>query len=121
MYQSNLAIGDEIIEALFANSATFEKKTSFSQEKYRRRKQKKYAPKVLLRRPVARSKGFCGWIHYLFYSLWLMSLATQTFLSLICLTGTGFVCNSYLGPAPYSMDIARIFNFSDEICKRYLT
>ncbi|WVY89000.1 hypothetical protein V8G54_037936 (chloroplast) [Vigna mungo] len=46
--------GNEIIEALIANSATFEKKTSFSQEKYRLKKQKKYAPKVLMRRPVAR-------------------------------------------------------------------
>uniref|UniRef100_A0A1D1Y8F8 tRNA (adenine(58)-N(1))-methyltransferase non-catalytic subunit TRM6 n=1 Tax=Anthurium amnicola TaxID=1678845 RepID=A0A1D1Y8F8_9ARAE len=47
--------GSEIIEALIANSSTFEKKTVFSQEKYRLRKQKKYAPKVLLRRPFARS------------------------------------------------------------------
>ncbi|KAG6776563.1 hypothetical protein POTOM_020081 [Populus tomentosa] len=49
------AKGDEIIEALIANSATFEKKTAFSQEKYRIKKQKKYAPRVLLRRPSARS------------------------------------------------------------------
>ncbi|KAM3337664.1 hypothetical protein P3S68_031989 [Capsicum galapagoense] len=38
------AKGDEIVEALIANSATFEKKTLFSQEKYRVKKQKKYAP-----------------------------------------------------------------------------
>ncbi|KDO84842.1 hypothetical protein CISIN_1g0129782mg, partial [Citrus sinensis] len=49
------ATGEEIVEALIANSATFEKKTSFSQEKYKLKKQKKYAPKVLLRRPFARS------------------------------------------------------------------
>ncbi|CAN1818112.1 hypothetical protein LINPERHAP1_LOCUS28270 [Linum perenne] len=49
------AKGDEIIEALIANSATFGKKTSFSQEKYRLKKQKKYAPTVLLRRPFTRS------------------------------------------------------------------
>ncbi|GAY36316.1 hypothetical protein CUMW_279550, partial [Citrus unshiu] len=48
------ATGEEIVEALIANSATFEKKTSFSQEKYKLKKQKKYAPKVLLRRPFAR-------------------------------------------------------------------
>ncbi|KAK7275207.1 hypothetical protein RIF29_16316 [Crotalaria pallida] len=36
------------------------------------------------------------------------------------LGGIGFVCNSYLGKSPYSMDIVRIFNFSDEICKRIL-
>ncbi|KAF9618454.1 hypothetical protein IFM89_001177 [Coptis chinensis] len=49
------ATGDQIVEALIANSSTFEKKTLFSQEKYRIRKQKKYAPRVLLRRPFARS------------------------------------------------------------------
>ncbi|PIA55511.1 hypothetical protein AQUCO_00700065v1 [Aquilegia coerulea] len=49
------ATGDEIVEALIANSSTFEKKTSFSQEKYRIKKQKKYAPRVLLRRPFSRS------------------------------------------------------------------
>ncbi|PHT33073.1 hypothetical protein CQW23_29410 [Capsicum baccatum] len=48
------AKGDEIVEALIANSATFEKKTLFSQERYRVKKQKKYAPRVLLRRPFAR-------------------------------------------------------------------
>uniref|UniRef100_A0A5B7CBV9 tRNA (adenine(58)-N(1))-methyltransferase non-catalytic subunit TRM6 n=1 Tax=Davidia involucrata TaxID=16924 RepID=A0A5B7CBV9_DAVIN len=49
------ATGDELVEALIANSATFDKKTSFSQEKYKLKKQKKYAPRVLLRRPFARS------------------------------------------------------------------
>ncbi|KAK6256872.1 hypothetical protein QUC31_000331, partial [Theobroma cacao] len=48
------ATGNEIVEALIANSATFEKKTQFSQEKYRLKKQKKYAPRVLLRRPFSR-------------------------------------------------------------------
>ncbi|KAL9246237.1 hypothetical protein vseg_019799 [Gypsophila vaccaria] len=49
------ATGEQIVEALIANSATFDKKTLFSQEKYRLRKQKKYAPKVLVRRPFVRS------------------------------------------------------------------
>ncbi|WZY82425.1 hypothetical protein YC2023_028809 [Brassica napus] len=49
------AKGDEIIEALIANSKTFDKKFQLSQEKYKLKKQKKYAPKVLLRRPFARS------------------------------------------------------------------
>ncbi|KAL2635532.1 hypothetical protein R1flu_007011 [Riccia fluitans] len=47
--------GREIIEALVANSASFETKTAFSQEKYMKKKQKKYAPRVLMRRPSARS------------------------------------------------------------------
>ncbi|KAK4275118.1 hypothetical protein QN277_018253 [Acacia crassicarpa] len=140
--KSQGARGDEIIEALIANSATFEKKTSFSQEKYRLRKQKKYAPKVLLRRPVARSiceayfRKYPAKIRFLrmdTLSL-LLSMANVSCHSDILvvdmvgglltgsvaerLGGTGFVCNSYLGTAPYSMDIVRIFNFSDEICKR---
>ncbi|KAK2434790.1 tRNA (adenine(58)-N(1))-methyltransferase non-catalytic subunit trm6 [Trifolium repens] len=137
------AKGNEIIEALIANSATFDKKTSFSQEKYRLKKQKKYAPKVILRRPVARSiceayfKKYplkIGFLRVDTLSL-LLSMANVSSNSDILvvdmvgglltgavaerLGGTGFVCNSYPGPgqAP-SMDIVRIFNLSDEICKR---
>ncbi|KAL4305136.1 hypothetical protein HN51_038657 [Arachis hypogaea] len=136
--------GNEIIEALIANSATYEKKTAFSQEKYRRKKQKKYAPKVLMRRPVARSiceayfkkyPSKIGFLRVDTLSL-LLSMANVSAISDILvvdmisglltgavaerLGGTGFVCNSYLGQSPYSMDIVRIFNFSDEICKRIL-
>ncbi|KAL0459180.1 UNVERIFIED_CONTAM: hypothetical protein Slati_0545200 [Sesamum latifolium] len=38
------ATGDEIVEALIANSATFEKKTAFSQEKYRIKSRKNMHP-----------------------------------------------------------------------------
>ncbi|QCD98800.1 hypothetical protein DEO72_LG7g77 [Vigna unguiculata] len=138
------ARGNEIIEALIANSATFEKKTAFSQEKYRLKKQKKYAPKVLMRRPVARSiceayfkkyPSKIGFLRVDTLSL-LLSMANVSSNSDILvvdmigglltgavaerLGGTGFVCNSYFGQAPYSMDIVRIFNLSDEICKRIL-
>ncbi|KAH1214667.1 tRNA (adenine(58)-N(1))-methyltransferase non-catalytic subunit trm6 [Glycine max] len=134
--------GNEIIEALIANSVTFEKKTSFSQEKYRLKKQKKYAPKVLMRRPVARSiceayfkkyPSKIGFLRVDTLSL-LLSMGNVSSNSDILvvdmigglltgavaerLGGTGFVCNSYSGQAPYSMDIVRIFNLSDEICKR---
>ncbi|MED6132461.1 hypothetical protein PIB30_019257 [Stylosanthes scabra] len=134
--------GNEIIEALIANSATYDKKTAFSQEKYRRKKQKKYAPKVLMRRPVARSiceayfkkyPSKIGFLRVDTLSL-LLSMANVSANSDILvvdmisglltgavaerLGGTGLVCNSYLGQSPYSMDIVRIFNFSDEICKR---
>ncbi|XP_050888369.1 uncharacterized protein LOC127093475 isoform X4 [Lathyrus oleraceus] len=136
------AKGNEIIEALIANSATFDKKTSFSQEKYRLKKQKKYAPRVLIRRPVARSiceayfKKYplkIGFLRVDTLSL-LLSMANVSSNSDILvvdmvgglltgavaerLGGTGFVCNSYLGQTPHSMDIVRIFNLSDEICKR---
>ncbi|KAG4955197.1 hypothetical protein JHK87_040791 [Glycine soja] len=134
--------GNEIIEALIANSVTFEKKTSFSQEKYRLKKQKKYAPKVLMRRPVARSIceayfkkypskiGFL-WVDTLSLLLSMGNVSSNSDILVVDmigglltgavaerLGGTGFVCNSYSGQAPYSMDIVRIFNLSDEICKR---
>ncbi|KAJ7963793.1 tRNA (adenine(58)-N(1))-methyltransferase non-catalytic subunit TRM6 [Quillaja saponaria] len=140
--RSQGARGDEIIEALIANSTTFEKKTSFSQEKYRVRKQKKYAPKVLLRRPVARSiceayfkkyPARIGFLRVDTLSL-LLSMANVSANSDVLvvdmigglltgsvaerLGGAGYVCNTYQGDAPYSMDIVRIFNFSNEICKR---
>ncbi|KAK9270304.1 hypothetical protein L1049_025882 [Liquidambar formosana] len=136
------ATGDEIVEALIANSATFEKKTLFSQEKYKLRKQKKYAPRVLLRRPFARSiceayfkkyPARIGFMRVDTLSL-LLSMANVTANSDILIVdmvggiltgavaerlgGTGYVCNTYLGTAPYPMDIVRIFNFSNEICKR---
>ncbi|KAK6938951.1 tRNA (adenine(58)-N(1))-methyltransferase non-catalytic subunit TRM6, partial [Dillenia turbinata] len=138
------AKGDEIVEALIANSATFEKKTAFSQEKYRLRKQKKYAPRVLLRRPFARSiceayfkkyPARIGFLRIDALSL-LLSLANVTAHSDILvvdmvgglvtgavaerLGGSGYVCNTYLGATPSNIDIVRIFNLSEEICKRIL-
>ncbi|KAJ6392281.1 hypothetical protein OIU77_026102 [Salix suchowensis] len=135
--------GDEIIEALIANSATYEKKTAFSQEKYRIKKQKKYAPRVLLRRPSARSiceayfKKYphrIGFLRVDALSL-LLSLANVTANSDILLVdmvgglltgavaerlgaGTGYVCNTYLGSSPYPVDMVRTFNFDNEICQR---
>ncbi|XXG40270.1 hypothetical protein AAC387_Pa01g1032 [Persea americana] len=138
------ATGDQIIEALIANSSTFEKKTLFSQEKYRLRKQKKYAPRVLLRRPFARSiceayfkkhPARIGFMRVDALSL-LLSLANVSAYSdaLVVdmvggvvtgsvaerLGGTGHVCNTYFGVTPYPMDIVRIFNFNDQICGRIM-
>ncbi|XP_048332390.2 uncharacterized protein LOC107408411 isoform X2 [Ziziphus jujuba] len=135
------ATGDEIVEALIANSSTFEKKTLFSQEKYRIKKQKKYAPKVLLRRPFARSiceayfkkyPSRIGFLRVDALSL-LLSMANVSANSDVLLVdmlgglltgavaerlgGVGSVCNTYLGSTPYPMDIVRIFNFNNEICK----
>lgn len=136
------ATGEEIVEALIANSATFEKKTSFSQEKYKLKKQKKYAPKVLLRRPFARSiceayfkknPARIGFLRVDTLSL-LLSMGNVAANSDVLvvdmagglltgavaerLGGTGYVCNTCIGDSPYPMDIVRIFNFSNEICKR---
>lgn len=136
------ATGDEIIEALVTNSSTFEKKTSFSQEKYLLKKQKKYSPRVLLRRPTARS--ICeayfkkrpeqiGFLRIDTLSL-LLSMANVTSNSDVLvvdmiggiltgavaerLGGNGYVCNTYLGGSPYPVDIVRMFNFGNEICER---
>ncbi|CAI9270485.1 unnamed protein product [Lactuca saligna] len=136
------ASGNAIVEALIANSATFENKTSFSQEKYRLKKQKKYAPKVLLRRPFARSicdtyfkkyPARIGFLRVDTLSL-LLSFANVSAHSDVLvvdmigglitgavaerLGGTGYVCNTYRGDSPYSIEIVRIFNFNDEINKR---
>ncbi|KAI3724455.1 hypothetical protein L2E82_36233 [Cichorium intybus] len=136
------ASGNDIVEALIANSATFENKTSFSQEKYRLKKQKKYAPKVLLRRPFARSicdtyfkkyPARIGFLRVDTLSL-ILSFSNVTANSDVLvvdmiggmitgavaerLGGTGYVCNTYRGDSPYSIEIVRIFNFNDEINKR---
>ncbi|KAJ7529703.1 hypothetical protein O6H91_15G062800 [Diphasiastrum complanatum] len=49
------ASGTKIVEALIANSASFQNKTTLSQEKYKRKKQKKHAPRIVVRCPSARS------------------------------------------------------------------
>ncbi|CAI9116920.1 OLC1v1018212C1 [Oldenlandia corymbosa var. corymbosa] len=139
------AKGAEIIEALISNSATFDKKTAFSQEKYRLKKQKKYSPRVLLRRPVTRS--ICeayfkkrpeqiGFLRMDTLAL-LLSLANVTSHSDVLvvdmvgglvtgaiaerLGGKGYVCNAYHGSTPYSVDIVRMFNFGKEICERIVS
>ncbi|CAN1323054.1 tRNA (adenine(58)-N(1))-methyltransferase non-catalytic subunit trm6 [Linum perenne] len=109
------AKGDEIIEALIANSATFGKKTSFSQEKYRLKKQKKYAPRVLLRRPFTRRFLRVDTLSLL---LSLANIGGNSDVLVVDMVGglvtgavaerlggTGCVCNTYLGSAPYSMEI----------------
>ncbi|GJZ13791.1 tRNA (adenine(58)-N(1))-methyltransferase non-catalytic subunit TRM6 [Tanacetum coccineum] len=136
------ASGNDIVEALIANSATFENKTAFSQEKYRLKKQKKYAPKILLRRPFARSicdtyfkkyPNKTGFLRVDTLSL-LLSMANVSANSDILvvdmiggiitgavaerLGGTGYVCNTYRGDSPHSTEITRLFNFGDEINKR---
>ncbi|KAJ0964185.1 hypothetical protein J5N97_029307 [Dioscorea zingiberensis] len=136
------ATGNEIVEALIANSSTFGMKTVFSQEKYKRKKQKKYAPKVLLRRPFTRSiceayfKKYptrIGFLRIDALSL-LLSLANISAYSDVLLVdmvgglltgavaerlgGTGYICNTYFGGTSYPLDIARIFNFSSEFDSR---
>ncbi|KAF3613886.1 putative tRNA (adenine(58)-N(1))-methyltransferase non-catalytic subunit trm6-like isoform X2 [Capsicum annuum] len=122
------AKGDEIVEALIANSATFEKKTLFSQEKYRVKKQKKYAPRVLLRRPFARRFMRVDALSLLLCLGNVTANADVLEVEMVGgiltgaiaerLGGTGYVCNTYRGSSPYPVDITRMFNLSDGICKR---
>nr|CAB3487947.1 unnamed protein product [Digitaria exilis] len=136
------ATGDEIVEALIANSSTFGKKTVFSQEKYKLKKQKKYAPKVLLRRPSTRSicetyfkksPSRIGFMRVDTLSL-LLSMANIGAYSDVLvvdmvggliagavaerLGGTGYVCSTYLGSAPSSIDIIRMYNLSSDTVSR---
>ncbi|CAN6979174.1 unnamed protein product [Brassica oleracea var. botrytis] len=136
------AKGDEIIEALIANSKTFDKKFQLSQDKYKLKKQKKYAPKVLLRRPFARSiceayfkkyPARIGFIRVDALSL-LLTMANVTAYSDVLvvdmvgglvtgavaerLGGTGFVCNTYKGDSPSSVDMVKMFNFTDKVKER---
>ncbi|KAG2332075.1 hypothetical protein Bca52824_003255 [Brassica carinata] len=136
------AKGEEIIEALIANSKTFDKKFQLSQEKYLLKKQKKYAPKVLLRRPFARSiceayfkkyPARIGFIRVDALSL-LLTMANVTAYSDVLvvdmvgglitgavaerLGGTGYVCNTYKGNSPSCVDMVRMFNFTDKVKER---
>ncbi|KAK4752789.1 hypothetical protein SAY87_021587 [Trapa incisa] len=136
------ATGEEIIEALIANSSTFEKKTTFSQEKYRIKKQKKYAPRVLVRKPVTRTiceayfkkypnRTGCLRVDALSLLLSMGNVAAHSDILVVDMVGglltgavaerlggSGYVCNTQIGAKPYSMDIVRMFNFNDDICTR---
>ncbi|XP_023639619.1 tRNA (adenine(58)-N(1))-methyltransferase non-catalytic subunit trm6 isoform X2 [Capsella rubella] len=136
------AKGDEIIEALIANSKTFDKKFQLSQEKYKLKKQKKYAPKLLLRRPFSRSiceayfkkyPARIGFLRVDALSL-LLTMANITAYSDVLvvdmvgglvtgavaerLGGTGYVCSTYKGSSPYPVEMVRMFNFSDKVIER---
>ncbi|CAD6341309.1 unnamed protein product [Miscanthus lutarioriparius] len=123
------ATGDEIVEALIANSSTFGKKTVFSQEKYKLKKQKKYAPKVLLRRPSARSicetyfkksPAHIGFMRVDTLSLLLSMANIGLVVGAVAerLGGTGYVCSTYLGSAPCCIDIIRMYNLSSDMVSR---
>ncbi|KAL1195088.1 hypothetical protein V5N11_032224 [Cardamine amara subsp. amara] len=136
------AKGDEIIEALIANSKTFDKKFQLSQEKYKLKKQKKYAPKLLLRRPFARSiceayfkkyPARIGFLRVDALSLLLTMANVIAYSDVLVvdmvgglvtgaaaerLGGTGYVCNTYKGSSPYSVEMVRMFNFSENVIER---
>jgi tRNA (adenine-N(1)-)-methyltransferase non-catalytic subunit len=49
-----LQAGDDIIDALCKSSATYDTKTEYAQDKYKKRKARKYLVLVTVRRPTAR-------------------------------------------------------------------
>ncbi|KAM7257060.1 hypothetical protein ACFE04_012801 [Oxalis oulophora] len=129
--RSEGATGNEIVEALIANSATFDKKTQFSQEKYKLKKQKKYAPKVLLRRPFARRFMRVDTLSLLLSMANVTPNSDVLVLDMVGglvtgavaerLGGLGHVCNAYFGTTPHPMEIVRTFNLSSEVCIRILS
>ncbi|XP_062225106.1 uncharacterized protein LOC133923845 isoform X2 [Phragmites australis] len=122
------ASGDEIVEALIANSSTFRKKTVFSQEKYKLKKQKKYAPKVLLRRPSTRRFMRVDTLSLLlsmanigpYSDVLVVDMVGGLVVGAVAerLGGTGYVCSTYLSKAPSSIDIIRMYNLSSDMASR---
>ncbi|CAM6015401.1 unnamed protein product [Sphagnum balticum] len=136
------ATGKAIIEALVANSASFEAKSAFSQEKYKRRKQKKYAPHVLVRRPSARSvceayfakdPNKIGFLRMDTLAL-LLSLANVGANAEVLvldmlgglltaavaerLGGHGSVCSTFHTAKAQTVDMVRLFNFDTSTASR---
>ncbi|KAK3272719.1 hypothetical protein CYMTET_19000 [Cymbomonas tetramitiformis] len=129
--------GAEIINALVANSTTFAAKTAFSQEKYLKKKKRKYCTIITVLRPTHRT--ICKTlfakspyrIHHLRHdALALMLnmsnvgagarvLVVETCGGLITgsvaerLGGHGVVCASYEGEKPPARDLVRYFNFDE--------
>ncbi|CAM0908228.1 unnamed protein product [Alopecurus aequalis] len=122
------ASGDAIVEALIANSSTFGNKTVFSQEKYKLKKQKKYAPKVLLRRPSTRRFMRVDTLSLLLSMANVGAYSDVLVVDMVGglvtgavaerLGGTGYVCSTYLGSAPSSIDIVRMYNLSSDMTSR---
>uniref|UniRef100_A0A804QY30 tRNA (adenine(58)-N(1))-methyltransferase non-catalytic subunit TRM6 n=1 Tax=Zea mays TaxID=4577 RepID=A0A804QY30_MAIZE len=135
------ATGDEIVEALIANSSTFGKKIVFSQ-KYKLKKQKKYAPNVLIPHPSAqsicetyfkKSPAHIGFVRVDTLSLLLPMVNISAYSDVLVvdmvgglvvgavaehLGGTGYVCSTCLGSAPSTIDIIRMYNLSSDMVSR---
>ncbi|CAD6235153.1 unnamed protein product [Miscanthus lutarioriparius] len=114
------ATGDEIVEALIANSSTFGKKTVFSQEN-------------ICETYFKKSPAHIGFMRVDTLSL-LLSMANIGAYSDVLvvdmvgglvvgavaerLGGTGYVCSTYLGSAPCCIDIIRMYNLSSDMVSR---
>ncbi|GAX79292.1 hypothetical protein CEUSTIGMA_g6733.t1 [Chlamydomonas eustigma] len=129
--------GSEIIAELCNNSATFESKTEFSQDKYKRKKAKKYMIHVTLRKPTARAicQAYYDKGPQRVFNLRFDSLAAMLSLANIGAGGTalvidncmgvvlgavmermgghGIVCNAHVDMA-YSCDVIKSMNFTEK-------
>ncbi|CAL8466719.1 g6255 [Coccomyxa elongata] len=127
--------GEAIVEALLANSETYESKTHFAQAKYRKRKADKYMAQATLIRPTARSvaeayfvkspqKIQCMRADSLALLLSLANigaharvLVVETCGGLVTgavaerMGGTGLIVSGYTGLKAPSLDVVRQFNF----------
>lgn len=130
------ATGADIVAALAAGSSTFADKTEFSQEKYKKRKSRKYLTYVTVLRPTARSiceaifskspqKTFGLRTDSLAIMLSLANIGAYAKVLVVdaCsgliagavaerLGGFGTACIAYPGRTPPSLDLLRNFNFS---------
>lgn len=128
------ASGEAILKALTQNSATYASKTSFSQEKYLRKKQKKYAPRLTAWRPSGRSvcEAYFSKTPFKTGFLRVDSLALLLGLANVgafgdvlvvetCgglptaaaaerMAGHGTICSAYSGPRQPTIDVIRLFN-----------
>lgn len=132
--------GGELINKLVENSATFKMKTEFSQEKYKKRKQKKYCTVLVLCRPCAQNicEAFYQKSPFKICGLRLDSLSLLLNLGNVCpysrvlvleesggmilasalerLGGYGQVCAlSMDAKRPAPKDIVRFFNFEEHV------
>ncbi|KAK9916890.1 hypothetical protein WJX75_008379 [Coccomyxa subellipsoidea] len=127
--------GEAIVEALLANSETYESKTHFAQAKYRKRKAEKYMAQATLVRPTARALADAYFARSpqkiqnlradslaLLLSLANIGahagvLVVETCSGLVTgavaerLGGSGLVVSGFTGLKPPSLDIVRQFNF----------
>lgn len=136
------ASGKDIVNALIANSTTFQNKTAYSQEKYKRKKQKKYAPSFVLRRPSSRriceayfikSPQKIGFLRMDTMGL-MMSLANVSAYAEVLVMdmvgglltaaatertgGCGSVCSVYCTEKPTPLDIVGLLNLSSSTASR---
>eukprot|EP00250_Pteridium_aquilinum_P007214 c16983_g1_i1 orf=322-1815(-) len=136
------ASGKDIVDALIANSTTFQNKTAYSQEKYKKKKQKKYAPFFVMRRPS--SRRICeaylvkcpqkiGFLRMDAMALMLSLANVGAHAEVLVMDmvgglltaavaertgGFGSVCSTYCTPKPPPLDIVGLLNLSHSMASR---